>query len=113
MHFATHDPTQLNRQGNDVGPQYRSAIFYANDQEKTIAEASIKDLTDQMVFRRTIVTTLEPLTEFFPAETYHQNYVCNNPNQGYVRAIALPKVMKVRKKFKDQLKKVSPLDSRK
>ena len=113
VHFATHDPTQLNRQGNDVGPQYRSAIFYANDQEKTIAEASIKGLTDQMVFRRAIVTTLEPLTEFFPAETYHQNYVCNNPNQGYVRAIALPKVMKVRKKFKDRLKKVSPLDSRK
>lgn len=113
VHFATHDPTQLNRQGNDVGPQYRSAIFYANDQEKTIAEASIKGLTDQMVFRRTIVTTLEPLTEFFPAETYHQNYVCNNPNQGFVRAIALPKVMKVRKKFKDRLKKVSPLDSRK
>ena len=113
VHFATHDPTQLNRQGNDVGPQYRSAIFYANDQEKTIAEASIKGLTDQMVFRRAIVTTHEPLTEFFPAETYHQNYVCNNPNQGYVRAIALPKVMKVRKKFKDRLKKVSPLDSRK
>lgn len=110
VHFATHDPTQLNRQGNDIGRQYRSAIFYAADREKTTAEASIKDLVEQKAFDQAIVTTLEPLTEFYPAEDYHQNYVRDNPNHGYVRAIALPKVYKVRKKFKDLLKKVSPLD---
>jgi len=110
VHFATHDPTQLNRQGADVGPQYRSAIFYANDREKALAKAFIADLTEQKVFSKPIVTTLEPLTEFFPAEAYHQNYVCNNPMQGYVRGVALPKVEKVRKQFEDRLKERSPLD---
>lgn len=110
IHFATHDPTQLNRQGNDIGPQYRSAIFYANEREKALAEAIIEDLTDAKAFSRPIVTTLEPLTEFYVAEAYHQNYVCENPMQGYVRGVALPKVEKVRKLFKDKLKDVSPLD---
>ena len=110
VHFATHDPTTLNRQGNDVGTQYRSAIFYANEEEKQIAEAFLQDLADSGAFQQPIVTTLEPLEKFFPAEDYHQNYVCHNPMQGYVRAVALPKVEKVRAKFKEKLKEESPLD---
>lgn len=108
VHFATHDPTTLNRQGADVGPQYRSAIFYANDEEKAVAEAFIAELTELDVFDgRRIVTTLEPLSEgggFHLAEAYHQDYVCNNPMNGYVRAVAMPKVEKVREKFADKLK---------
>ena len=104
VHFATHDPTTKDRQGNDVGPQYRSAIFYANDQEKQLAEAFIADVNESKTFKSPIVTTLEPLTEFYPAESYHQNYVCRNPMQGYVRGVATPKVDKVREKFKDMLK---------
>ncbi len=110
--FATHDPTTLNRQGNDTGPQYRSAIFYANEQEKELAQAYIGDLTDADAFKgKAIVTTLEPLRAFYPAENYHQNYVCFNPNQGYVRAVALPKVQKVREKFASLLKAQSPLEA--
>ena len=106
--FQIHDPTTLNRQGNDVGPQYRSAIFYANDEQKKIAEAFIADLTDGKTFKKPIVTTLEPLKGFYPAEQHHQNYVCRNPNQGYIQGVALPKVEKVRTKFKDLLKKDAP-----
>jgi len=109
--FATHDPTTKDRQGNDVGPQYRSAIFYANAQEKELAAAYIQDLNDAKIFSQPIVTTLEPLTEFYPAENYHQNYVCYNPNQSYVRAVALPKVKKVREKFQSLLKAKSPLET--
>ncbi|MCZ6835456.1 MAG: peptide-methionine (S)-S-oxide reductase MsrA, partial [Planctomycetota bacterium] len=110
VHFATHDPTQVNRQGNDHGPQYRTAIFYATDEEKELAEAFIEDLNDSKTFRKPIATKLEPLTIFYPAERKHQNFVCNNPNQGYVRGVALPKVEKVRKLFKDKLKDQSPLN---
>ena len=104
VHFATHDPTTLNRQGNDVGRQYRSAIFYANDEEKELAEAFIADLSQAKVFKRRIVTTLEPLAGFYPAEAKHQDFVACNPLQPYVRAIAIPKVEKVREKFKEMLK---------
>ncbi len=104
VHFATHDPTTRNRQGNDVGPQYRSAIFYANDKEKELAEAFIADLNDAKVFKRPIVTTLEPFEGFYPAEPVHQDFVACNPAHPYVRAIALPKVEKVRKKFEDLVK---------
>ena len=104
VHFATHDPTTLNRQGADTGPQYRSAIFYANDREKQLAEAFIADLREAKAFKQPIVTTLEPLTQFFPAEAYHQNFVCRNPLQGYVRGVALPKVEKVRAKYGELLK---------
>jgi methionine-S-sulfoxide reductase len=110
VHFATHDPTTLNRQGNDVGTQYRSAVFCANEDEKRVAREVIDALTKERAFPSPIVTTLEPLREFFPAEMYHQNYVCANPRQGYVRAVALPKVEKVRKLFSDDLKEKSPLD---
>lgn len=104
VHFATHDPTTLNRQGADVGTHYRSAIFYRNAEEKALAEAFIADLTEQKVYRNAIVTTLEPLKEFHVAEEYHQNYVCENPGNPYVRAVALPKVEKVREKFAEKLK---------
>ncbi|HEX5131109.1 MAG TPA: peptide-methionine (S)-S-oxide reductase MsrA [Candidatus Krumholzibacteria bacterium] len=110
VHFATHDPTTLNRQGNDAGPQYRSAIFYSSDAEKAVAEETIAALSKSGHYPRPIVTTLEPLIEFYPAEAYHQSYVCANPRQGYVRAVALPKVDKVRALFADDLKDRSPLD---
>lgn len=110
VHFATHDPTTKNQQGADIGPQYRSAIFYANEQEQALAKAFIADLTDANTFPRPIATTLEPLTVFYPAEDHHQNFVCNNPNQGYVRGAALPKVAKVRALFADKLKQTSPLE---
>jgi methionine-S-sulfoxide reductase len=110
VHFATHDPTSLNRQGNDSGTQYRSAIFYANDEQKKIAQDYIAELTQKHAFGKPIVTTLEPLKGFYPAETYHQNYVCNNPHQGYVQFVAMPKVEKVREKFADSLKEKSPID---
>jgi peptide-methionine (S)-S-oxide reductase len=102
--FSTHDPTTLNRQGNDVGTQYRSTIFYANDDEKKVAEAYIKQLEEIHAFKKPIVTTLEPLTAFYPAEAYHQNYACQNPHNPYIAHIALPKVQKVRELFKDKLK---------
>jgi peptide-methionine (S)-S-oxide reductase len=103
--FATHDPTTRDAQGPDHGPQYRSAIFYENDEQKNVAAAYIKQLEAAKVFDRPIVTTLEPLSGFYPAEDYHQNYVKANPFNGYVRQVAIPKVKKVREKFKDDLKK--------
>lgn len=99
-----HDPTQLNRQGNDVGPQYRSAVFYANDEQKRVAEAYIAQLNAARVFDASIATTLEPLAEFFEAESYHHDYAARNPFQGYIRAVALPKVDKLRKVHADKLK---------
>jgi len=105
--FATHDPTTLNRQGNDTGPQYRSAIFYENDEQKKVAEGYIKQLNNAKAFKRPIVTTVEPLKPggFYEAERYHQNYVVCNPGNPYVRSQAVPKVKKVRQKFADQVKK--------
>lgn len=94
---VAHDPTTLNRQGNDAGTQYRSAIFFANDDEKRVAEAYIKQLDDAKVFPSKIVTSLEKLDVFYEAEKYHQNYADQNPDQGYVRAAALPKIEKAKK----------------
>ena len=96
--FDAHDPTQLNRQGNDIGTQYRSAIFYASDEEKLAAEAKIRALNENRTFPRPIVTTLEPLGEFYPAEDYHQDYARNNPEQPYIQSVSMPKVCKVREK---------------
>jgi methionine-S-sulfoxide reductase len=104
--FDGHDPTQLNHQGNDYGTQYRSAIFYADEEQKRAAEAKIKQLTDAKHFSRPIVTTLEPLVEFFSAEAYHQDYARNNPMQPYIQAAAFPKVCKVREKHADLIKKI-------
>ena len=103
--FTAHDPTTKDRQGNDVGHQYRSAIFYENDDQKKVAEAYIKQLNDSKAFESPVVTTVEPLNGgFYPAEDYHQNYVALNPTQPYVRACALPEMQKVRKEFKEWLK---------
>lgn len=103
--FSTaHDPTQLNRQGPDHGTQYRSAIFYANDEEKRIAKAYIAQLTTAKIFSKPIVTTLEPLTKFYPAEEYHQDFVKRNPRHPYVVVNALPKVKKLKKNYPEQLK---------
>ena len=101
---VAHDPTQLNRQGNDVGRQYRSAIFYADAQQKQVAEAYIKQLDQAGVFKSPIVTRLEPLEDFFEAERYHQNYAALNPGQPYIAAVAMPKLDKLRNYFGDALK---------
>ena len=99
-----HDPTTKDRQGPDVGRQYRSAIFYANDEQKRIAEAYIKQLDAAKVFDRPIVTEVVPLERFYEAEAYHQNYAARNPGQPYIAYTALPKVKKVRQYYADQLK---------
>jgi peptide methionine sulfoxide reductase msrA/msrB len=103
--FDAHDPTQLNRQGADVGTQYRSGIFYANDEEKRTAEAKIKQLSDSKKFPGPIVTKLESLVEFFPAEDYHQDYARNNPLQPYIRGHAIPKACKIREKHPALIRK--------
>ena len=100
-----HDPTQLNRQGNDVGRQYRSAIFYANDEQKRVAQAYIDQIDKTKYFDAKIVTTLEPLVQFFPGEDYHQDYARRNPFQPYVAYAALPKVEKMKRYYGDRLKK--------
>lgn len=101
---AAHDPTQLNRQGNDLGTQYRSSIFYADEEQKRIAADYIAQLNAARVFRSDIVTRLEKLEHFFPAEEYHQNYAALNPGQPYIAGVSMPKVDKVRKLFSDSLK---------
>lgn len=102
--FATHDPTTLNRQGNDVGTQYRSAILYANEEQKREAEAFIKELNDSKAFGKPVVTTLEPLGEFYEAEDYHQKYYANNPDQPYCQYMIPPKLNKLHKQFSELLK---------
>lgn len=104
---VAHDPTHLNRQGNDIGRQYRSAVFYADDEQRNVAEAYLQQLREAKVFEAPIVTTLEPLEQFFEAEDYHQNFAARNPGQPYVAAIALPKVKKLEKAFADKLKKAT------
>ena len=103
--FDAHDPTQLNRQGNDAGEQYRSAIFFANAEEKRIAESKIKQLTQAQAFSRPVVTTLEPLETFYPAEQHHQNYARQHPDEPYIQHHALPKACQVREKHADLVKK--------
>lgn len=99
-----HDPTQLDRQGADIGRQYRSAIFYADEQQKRVAEAYIEQLNRSGVLRGRIATRLEPLEAFYEAETYHQGYAARNPAQPYIAAVAMPKVKKLRKHFAERLK---------
>ena len=101
--FATHDPTTLNRQGADVGTQYRSGIFYHDDEQKRIAEDVIRRLDAARVFPGKIVTEVTKATTFYPAEAYHQDYFANNPRQPYCQAVVAPKVDKVRKVFKELL----------
>jgi len=102
--FATHDPTTLNRQGNDVGTQYRSVILYANEEQRREAEAFIKELNDSKTFGRPVVTTVEPLKDFYDAEEYHRNYYAKNPYQPYCQYMIPPKLGKLHKQFKDLLK---------
>lgn len=99
--FDAHDPTTLNQQGADVGTQYRSAIFFENEDQKRIAAEKIAHLNEAKKFRRPIVTTLESLTDFYTAEAYHQDYARKNPLQPYIQATAVPKVCKVREKHAD------------
>ena len=102
--FATHDPTTLNRQGADVGTQYRSSIFYHDETQEDIAKKVIAKLNESKVFSAPIVTTLEKAKVFYPAENYHQDYFANNGYQPYCQAVVAPKVAKVRKVFKELLK---------
>ena len=102
--FVIHDPTTLNRQGHDVGTQYRSAIFYHSPEQKRIAEEVIASLTKEQVYQNSIVTELVPATTWYEAESYHQEYFAKNPFQGYCTAVVGPKVMKFRKHFAARLK---------
>jgi peptide-methionine (S)-S-oxide reductase len=101
---VAHDPTHLNRQGNDIGRQYRSAIFYADDDQKRVAESYIRQIIEAHIFPSKVVTTLEPLEAFYPAEDYHQDYAARNPDQPYIACTATPKVEKVRLYFPERLK---------
>lgn len=103
--FTVHDPTTRNRQGADVGTQYRSAIFYKNEEQKKAAQSVINDLRKAKIYDSPIVTTLEPLTQFYKAETYHQNYYENNKYQPYCQMVIQPKIEKFEKLFKNRLKK--------
>jgi peptide-methionine (S)-S-oxide reductase len=102
--FTLHDPTTLNRQGNDVGEQYRSVIFYRDEAQKKTAEEVIVELTRDQVFSDPIVTAIEPASTFYVAEDYHQDYFANNPNQPYCAYVVAPKVKKIREKYGQRLK---------
>lgn len=102
IYFASHDPTTPNRQGNDVGPQYRSAIFYTTERQKQMSETYIENI--QFTLSKKIVTTVEPLVQFYKAEDYHQKYYENHKDVGYCQLIITPKVEKVQEKFKSLLK---------
>ena len=102
--WKTHDPTTLNRQGNDVGTQYRSVIFYKTEEEKNIAKAYMEQLNNSGTFSKPIVTTLEPFTTFFPAENYHQDYYIQNGIAPYCQFVVRPKVEKFKKEFPGKLR---------
>ena len=101
---VAHDPTQVNRQGNDVGRQYRSAIFYADDGQKAVAEAYIKAIDEAGVFDRPVATEIVPLDLFHEAEAYHQDYAARNPNQPYIAHVSAPKVAKLKAAYPEKLK---------
>ena len=102
--FAIHDPTTRDRQGNDVGTQYRSVIFHHSDQQRAIAEAVIRSLDEERIWSNPIVTQVQPAATFYPAEDYHQDYFRNNPDQPYCMFVVEPKVQKFRKKFARKLR---------
>ncbi len=102
--FATHDPTTLNRQGNDVGTQYRSEIFYTSDAQKVAAESFVKQLAEQKIFDKQIVTKVSKAPTFYVAEDYHQDYYAQNQNQPYCAAVITPKLTKLKKNYKSRLK---------
>ena len=101
--FSTHDPTTLNRQGNDVGTQYRSVIYYHNEEQREIAERVKKEFDESGTWKNPIVTKIIPYEKFYSAEDYHQNYFRNNPNQGYCQLVIAPKLKKFEKVFKLKL----------
>src|SRR5258705_1790259 len=102
--FASVDPTQLNRQGNDVGTEYRSIIFYRNAGEKAIIDAAIKQLIDSKKYKNNIVTEVVPNTRFYQAEDYHQEFILNNPGNSYVRIVSIPEFVKFKEEFKGNFK---------
>ncbi len=102
--FATHDPTTLNRQGNDVGTQYRSAIYYTSAEQKDVIDELLREIGQDKLFGAPVVTEVEPLKNYWPAEDYHQDYFVNHPNQGYCAFVVGPKVEKFRKTFAQYLK---------
>ncbi len=103
--FKMHDPTSINRQGDDVGTQYRSIILYHTAEQKDIAESVINDLTSEKIYENDIVTLVEPFTMFYSAEDYHQDYFNNNPENKYCQLVVTPKIEKFKKIFKNNLKK--------
>jgi peptide-methionine (S)-S-oxide reductase len=103
--WKTHDPTTKNRQGNDKGPQYRSVVFYNSDQQREKAEYYKKKLDEAKIYRAPVVTDIEPLDVFYPAEEYHQDYFAKNPYQGYCQAVIVPKMQKFKELFADSLKR--------
>ena len=103
--FAVHDPTTLNRQGNDIGNSYRSAIFYHSPEQRAAAEEIIREVTEAGIYDKPIVTEVTAFEKFYPAEDYHQEYFANNPAQPYCAAVVAPKVAKFRKQFVNSLKK--------
>jgi peptide-methionine (S)-S-oxide reductase len=102
--FRSHDPTTLNRQGNDVGTQYRSVIYFHNEGQRQLAEAAKEELDKSGAYSNPIVTEISPAETFYPAEAYHQNYFKNNPNQGYCAFVIAPKLDKFKKVFREKLK---------
>jgi peptide-methionine (S)-S-oxide reductase len=102
--FGTHDPTQLNRQGADVGTQYRSVIFYRTPEQKATAEQLIAELSAEKVYERPIVTSVEPLKAFYPAETYHKDYFKKHPKEPYCQVVIAPKIAKLQKTYISKLK---------
>jgi peptide-methionine (S)-S-oxide reductase len=103
--FTIHDPTTLNRQGADVGTQYRSVIFYESDEQRQVAEEVVAELDEKRVWDAPIVTQIAPLEKFYAAETYHQEYYSNNPQQPYCQVVIAPKVAKFRKQYLEKLKR--------
>jgi peptide-methionine (S)-S-oxide reductase len=102
--FTVHDPTTRNRQGNDVGPQYRSVVLYHDAQQKAVASEVIRELEAEKLYRKPFVTELVPFTEFYPAEEYHRDYFRRNPERGYCQIVIAPKVAKFRSKFAERLR---------
>ena len=102
--FGTHDPTQLNRQGADVGTQYRSVIFYRSPEQKSTAEQLVAELTSEKMYDRPIVTVVEPLKTFYPAETYHKDYFKKHPHEPHCQAVIGPKIAKLQKTYISKLK---------
>ncbi|MHB8352670.1 MAG: peptide-methionine (S)-S-oxide reductase MsrA [Thermoplasmata archaeon] len=105
--FTVHDPTTLDRQGNDEGPQYRSAIFFHSPEQQATARAVRKEIEDEGIYRGSIVTELVPAPRFYPAEEYHHNYFRRHPEQGYCQAVIAPKIGKFRRHYADRLKATS------